>query len=214
MISTYSELKDAISDWMHRSDLGSRIPDFIALTESRLSQDISDIALLRSEAQIVTVAGKRAYDAPIGMISIEYARRKEPVSLPMQIVPARVLAQKYAFEQYTSSPRFIAFDGAYLVLHPTPNGAYTIDYLYQNTIDPLSDSNPTNVILQRFPALYLWGSCHEAAMFIRDMELAQSAEQKYQAALAGARSVDYVGGATLRTDVGLRGGSFNFYSGD
>jgi hypothetical protein len=214
MISTYPELKDAIADWMHRSDLGERIADFIALTESRLSQDISDIALLRSEAQIVTVAGQRAYPAPPGMISIEYAHRKEPASTPVQIVPARVLAQKYAFEQYTSIPNFIAFDGAYLVLHPTPNGAYTIDYFYQNTIDALSDSNPTNVILQRFPALYLWGACHEAAMFIRDMELAQSSEQKYQSALAGARSVDYVGNTTLRTDIGLRGGSFNFYSGD
>jgi hypothetical protein len=214
MISTYSELKDAIADWVHRPDLGARIPDFIALTESRLSQDISDIALLRSEAQIVTVAGQRTYDAPSGMISIEYARRKEPASTPMQIVPARVLAQKYAFEQYTSLPNFIAFDGAYLVLHPTPNGAYTVDYFYQNTIDPLSDTNPTNVILKRFPALYLWGACHEAAMFSRDVTLAPMAEQKYQAALINARSVDYVGSATLRTDLGLRSGSFNFYSGD
>jgi hypothetical protein len=214
MISTYSELKDAIADWMHRSDLSARIPDFISLTESRLSQDISDIALLRSEAKIVTAAGQRTYAAPAGLIKVEYARRKEPASTPMQIVTARVLAQKYAFEQYTSLPNFIAFDGAYLVLHPTPNGAYTVDYFYQNTIDPLSDSNPTNVILKRFPALYLWGACHEAAMFIRDVALAQGAEQKYQAALTNARSVDYVGGATLRTDLGLRSGSFNFYSGD
>jgi hypothetical protein len=51
-------------------------------------------------------------------------------------------------------------------------------------------------------------------MFSRDVALAQGAEQKYQAALTNARSVDYVGGATLRTDLGLRSGSFNFYSGD
>jgi hypothetical protein len=51
-------------------------------------------------------------------------------------------------------------------------------------------------------------------MFSRDVTLAPMAEQKYQAALINARSVDYVGGAKLRTDLGLRNGAFNFYSGD
>jgi hypothetical protein len=214
MISTYAELKDAIAKWMHRSDIDDRITDFIALAETRLNQDISDIALLRSEAQLVTTAGHRTYDAPSGMISIEYAHRKEPASTPMQIVPARVLAQKYAHEQYSSIPSFMAFDGVYLVLHPTPNGAYTIDYFYRNTINALSDANPSNIVLERFPDLYLWGACHEAALFARDAEFAQAAELKYQTALARARSADHVGGATLRTDLGLRGGAFNFYSGD
>jgi hypothetical protein len=199
---------------MHRSDIDDHIPDFIALAEARLNQDISGIALLRSEAQLITTAGQRTYAAPSGMISIEYAHRKEPTSTPMQIVPARVLAQKYAHEQYTSIPNFMAFDGVYLVLHPTPNGAYTIDYFYRNNIKPLSDINPSNTVLERFPDLYLWAACNEAALFVRDAAFAQAAEQKYQIALARARSADHVGGATLRTDIGLSGGAFNFYNGD
>lgn len=214
-LSTFSGLKTAIADWLHRADLATRIPDFIALAESRMNNDIGDITLLLSEGQIITAAGQRKYPAPSGFIRLNYAYRREPASTPMQIVSPRALAEKYAFEQYTSIPDFIAFDGANIVLHPTPNGAYTIDYTMQDMVTPLSDAAPANVILTRFPGMYLWGSCHEAAIFIRDDNLTALTEQKYQAALTNARSVDYLGDATLRTDVALRSGnSFNFYTGD
>lgn len=214
-MTTFSGLKAAIANWLHRSDLETLIPDFIALTEARLNNDIGDITLLLSEGQISTVAGQRKYTAPAGFIRLNYAKRREPASTPMQIVSARSLADKYAFEQYNSIPSFIAFDGVNLVLHPTPNGAYTIDYTMHNTVTPLSDAAPSNVVLARFPGLYLWGACHEAAIYIRDTALAAMAEQKYQDALKNARSVDYLGDALLRSDAAMRnGGSFNFYSGD
>ncbi|MDE2439565.1 MAG: hypothetical protein KGP14_00970 [Betaproteobacteria bacterium] len=214
-LATFSGLKAAIADWLHRADLTTRIPDFIALAEARITNDISDITLLLSEGQIVTAAGQRKYPAPSGFIRLNYAYRREPASTPMQIVSPRALAEKYAFEQYTSIPNFLAFDGVNIVVHPTPNGAYTIDYTMQDMVTPLSDTAPANVILTRFPGMYLWGACHEAAIFIRDNNLTTLTEQKYQAALTNARSVDYLGDATLRTDVAMRsGGSFNFYTGD
>jgi hypothetical protein len=40
-ITTYSELQQAIADWLERADLAARIPDFIALfeaTANRLSR--------------------------------------------------------------------------------------------------------------------------------------------------------------------------------
>lgn len=214
-LGTFSGLKASVADWLHRSDLDARIPDFIALAESRITNDISDITLLLSEGQIVTAAGQRKYPAPAGFIRLNYVYRREPASTPMQIVSPRALAEKYAFEQYTSIPNFIAFDGLNIVVHPTPNGAYTIDYTMQDMVMSLSDAAPTNVILTRFPGLYLWGACYEAAVYCRDAALMQIAEGKYKEALTNARSVDYLGDATLRTDVALRsGGSFNFYTGD
>lgn len=40
-ISTYAELKSAVADWLHRSDLDGVIPDFVALAEDRLRADLA-----------------------------------------------------------------------------------------------------------------------------------------------------------------------------
>ena len=37
-LGTFTELKDAIADWLDRSDLTARIPDFIALAEARINR--------------------------------------------------------------------------------------------------------------------------------------------------------------------------------
>jgi len=39
-ITTYSELKTAVADWLNRSDLTSAIPNFIALAEAQMSRQI------------------------------------------------------------------------------------------------------------------------------------------------------------------------------
>lgn len=213
-IANYTDLKSAVSAWMHRTDLDSRIPDFIALAEPKINYDIGDILLLLSESTITTSTGTRKYPAPNGFLRLEYVYRREPASTPMQIVSSRSLAEKYAHEQYTSIPQQIAFDGENLVLHPTPNGAFTIDYTYQNEIAKLSNSVPTNEILTRFPGLYLNGALYQAAMFIGNDKDAAKWQAEYQAALQNARSIDYMGNAKLRTNIPTSGNSFNFYTGD
>jgi len=35
-IATYADLKAAVANWLNRSNLTARIPDFIALTETRM----------------------------------------------------------------------------------------------------------------------------------------------------------------------------------
>ena len=37
-ITTYSELQQAIADWMNRADLSATIPNFIANAEARLNR--------------------------------------------------------------------------------------------------------------------------------------------------------------------------------
>ena len=39
-ITTYSELKTAVANWLNRDDLTSVIPDFIALTEADMDRKI------------------------------------------------------------------------------------------------------------------------------------------------------------------------------
>jgi len=41
-ISTYSELKTAVANWLDRSDLTDVIPDFITLAETRHKRDFKN----------------------------------------------------------------------------------------------------------------------------------------------------------------------------
>ncbi len=50
-ITTYSELQSAVADWLNRSDLTARIPDFITLAETRINRD-----LRAREQQVIATA--------------------------------------------------------------------------------------------------------------------------------------------------------------
>ena len=39
-LTTYTELKTSLADWLYRSDLASVIPDFISLAESQVERQL------------------------------------------------------------------------------------------------------------------------------------------------------------------------------
>lgn len=47
-IGTYGQLKTAVASWLHRTDLTSVIPDFIALAESNIRRDVRCRAMEQS----------------------------------------------------------------------------------------------------------------------------------------------------------------------
>ena len=54
-ITTYSELKDAVGDWLNRDDLTSVIPNFIALAEAQFNRTIRHRKMVtRSDATLDT----------------------------------------------------------------------------------------------------------------------------------------------------------------
>ena len=46
-ITTYTELKAAIADWLLRDDLTSVIPTFISLAESQFQREIRDYRMMK-----------------------------------------------------------------------------------------------------------------------------------------------------------------------
>ena len=55
-ISTYSELKTAISDWMARSDVSGSAADFITLGEARLNRLLEVVATMTTLSGVVDSA--------------------------------------------------------------------------------------------------------------------------------------------------------------
>ena len=82
MLSNYDELSAAVAKWLHRKDLTTQIPDFIALAESRMNAEI------RSREQEVvlalTASGANAtIDLPLDMVEM---RRIRVASDPVRVL--------------------------------------------------------------------------------------------------------------------------------
>lgn len=153
-IATYSDLKTAVANWLHRSDLTSVIPDFVALAESRIRQDIRVRAMEQSASGSLTTTTvalpTRFAEARRVLINDNPCRYVTPEEFqPRRQWPANL----YTIEG--SSFRF-----------QQSSGTYQIDYW--QWFAPFSGDNDTNWLLTNHPDIYLCATLAEASLYIRD----------------------------------------------
>ena len=178
-IATYSELKTAVADWMHRNDLTSKIVDFVTLAESRINRQIR-FNQQETETSLTATVGSRyitlptGFIAPLGMWNTFYDGYREELTYAS--------AEMLPVTDSRSEPRYWGIDGNRIAFDCPSDQAYTYDFRYRGT-DNLSDSNTDNWILLNHPDVYLYATLIEGAAYIRDMELMQVAKAGYDMAL-------------------------------
>lgn len=196
-ITTFSDLKTAISTWSNRSDLTSLIPDFITLAEARLN----DMLLLKnyeSEESLTLTQDQNYVAIPSGYIS--------PITLWLIVDGERVVLQQVLPEQLpyhtdATQPQFWAIDGANIRFDCPAGEAYSAKFRMFKSSN-LSDSNTTNYLLTRRPDIYLAGGLVEVGRYTRNEKLIAQWEPKFvqgtnELKAAESRSRD----VSLRTDL-------------
>lgn len=184
-ISNYSELVTAVGNHLHRSDLGSVIPDFITLAEEEMN------TRLRLDAQItvddLTCTGR--YTAlPSDLLelrSVEYAG--SPVALVPFGTPEYLTIVRG--ENDAGLPRAYSIRGGQIELWPTPSSA-ALNLTYYAKVGPLTANTPTTAVLTRHPALYLYGVLRQASVYTRDAELGAAMGEAFDAAIGRAQQAD------------------------
>ena len=166
-ISTYSELKTAVADWLNRADLTAAIPNFIQLAEAKFNRELS------TRQQV-----KRAYATLTGQYIQIPTDWLEAINLQLNVTPVRVLdfvtldqADRIRANRYgeTNADAYTIV-GEQLEVVP-PVGANTeIDMTYYMKIPALSDGNPTNWLLTAWPDLYVYATLVHAAPYLREDE--------------------------------------------
>jgi len=200
MITTYTELKTAVGEWLHRSDLESKIPDFITLAEASLS----DKLLLRNmevETDLTCTVGNNYVALPTGFIS--------PVALWLKISGDRgdqltmVLPEELDYDTSNSIPQIWAIDGDNIRFDCPAAEAYVMPFRYIKTF-ALSASNETNQLLSKRPDIYLFSSLFEAATYANDDENAQKWGARMNAAINGYKATENRSRAVLlQSDLGI-----------
>ena len=171
-LSTYTELKDAVADWLDRSDLTARIPDFIALAEARISRDLR-IRPMEVRSIMYTTSGQKYFNLPGGYIQMRNIQLNTNPTTPLEYITPEMLDRLYG-SNTTGKPRAYTLIGDEIQLSPVPDSAYELEMAFYEKFTALGDGTSgtvtSNYLTKNAPDVLLYGALMEAEPFIKNDE--------------------------------------------
>jgi hypothetical protein len=176
-ITTYSELKSSVADWLNRDDLTSVIPDFITLSESQYNRSIRHRNMIvRSRASI---DARYSATPPDWIQTVQLILLTNPVQ-PLNFITNEEINKRRAASSAVGRPNSFTHVGTEIAVYPAPDSTYEGELVYYGKIPALSDSNTTNWLLDLSPDIYLYGSLIQATPYLRDDERLPMISSLYQ----------------------------------
>ena len=171
-LSTYTELKDAVADWLDRSDLTARIPDFIALAEARINRELR-IRPMEVRSVMTTSAGQKYFNLPGGYLQMRNIQLNTNPTTPLEYITPEMLDRLYG-SNTTGKPRAYTLIGDEIQLSPIPDSGYELEMAFYQNINSLGDGTSGTVtynwLTQNAPDVLLYGALMEAEPFIKNDE--------------------------------------------
>ena len=171
-LSTYSQLKSSIANFLNRSDLTTEIQDdFIKLTEADFN---AKLRIRQMEQQDDITIDAEQVTVPTGFLAVRsFFILQSSVKYPLEYITPHNLFEIKGGSR-TGRPRAYTLKSDNEVekfrFGPSPDTSYTGKLSYYKAISALSDTNTSNYILAKHPAIYLYGSLYHAANFLGGIE--------------------------------------------
>ena len=182
-ISTFSELKTAVANWLDRSDLTDIIPDFIVLAETRHKRDFK-IRRMETRVTANTIADTEYYTLPDDYIAMRNIKLNSDPKTALEFLTPEIMDRLQAGSS-TGKPKAYSIKGNNIQLRPLPDGVYEIEISYYKTFAALSDSNTTNDMLTHHPDAYLYAVLLEAEPYLQNDKRVALWLQAYEIAKKG-----------------------------
>ena len=180
-ISTYSELKTAIANFLARDDLTSVRPDFIQLAVATRAREL-ETRSQEKRATATLTSGDEYIALPTDLREVREVKLNTPPITVLTYYSPGALDEKFS-SGGTGKPLGFSIVGDEMKMRPVPDSGYTAEIIYIGSIVALSDSNATNNILSRSPDAYLYGSLAEAYAYLLDEQRAAQYMQRFNLAL-------------------------------
>ena len=161
----YAWLQSRVIDWLHRKDLAARIPDFVTMAEARINRVVHARGM-EIEANLIFAAGVREVRLPAGFDTPIAARI---IDGDHQCRLTGAVPEQLADSAHTGEPTHWAIDGSFLALNRPVDRERTAVLRYRGLLR-LSNTNPNNSVLTKYPDVYLYGTLMAAATWIRDQD--------------------------------------------
>ncbi len=181
-LSTFTELKTSIADWLNRTDLTTQIPDFIALCEAEMNR-----RLRRTTTRDTITIAAAAVTPPTDMAelrSIYLVTGSVWQDKPIRVGTPEMVAERRARSGGTSGrPDTVAVFQNELLFAPDPDQSYDAEVIYFAKLTALSTTNTSNVVLVEAPDAYLYGALLQAEPYLEHDERTAVWREKFDAAI-------------------------------
>ena len=189
-ITTFTELKSSIADFLNRTDLTSVIPDFIMLAEHRMNADVR-IKEMEDRQTATTSTTSRYLALPTRFLEMKRLQLNTSPVWPLRFVPHQDMESYY--RTGPDRPDYYTIIGSEIEFDCTPDDSYTVEMSLWVQCAALSASVADNAILTNYPNIYLYASMLEAEIYLQNDARAGLWEQKYQDAVSLANRKDRAG---------------------
>ena len=183
-LTTYTELKASIADFLNRDDLTTVIPDFITLAESQINRDVRHWKMeARSSGQ--QSSGDEYMQIPTDWVETIRLHLTGTGTSVVNLISRDAMADKRERNEDTSgTPIYYTHADAQFQLYPTPSAETNFELLYYQKTTALSGSNADNWLLTEAPDVYLYGALIHSAPYLAEDERVAIWAQMYSAAVA------------------------------
>lgn len=164
-ISTYTELNTAVANWLARSDLTSRIPEFITLAQARINRLVKAQAM-ETKSTSITINAEYV-NVPSDFLEARDFHVQGSPRYSLAYMPGDMQTNLYS--SGTGKPRYFSLAGSQFRFGPVPDGTYTGTLIYYAKPATLATTTQeTNSLFPTNADLYLYGSLLEAEAFVGD----------------------------------------------
>ena len=170
-LSTYSEIKSTIADYLNRADLTAVLPSFVTLAEAKFNRELRTRDML---VQAQETSSNQYVSLPTDFLQ-HYSLALDAASAqpPMDYIgPQEAKVLKAQNRTASTTYYYTVIDGAFEII-PAPGSDLDLRMVYYAKIPALSDSNTTNWLLTKSPDLYLYSALLEAAPYLKDDDRVQ-----------------------------------------
>jgi len=170
-ITTYAELQTATANWLDRTDLTSRIPEFIELAEANFNRVVRQPDMIAKDDSF-SIAGRYTTLPTDTLEIIRIVVDLTPVIVLEYMTPEEISERRIVMSSTGKPYYFTTVGGAtnQLEVLPSPDSTYTSSIVYYTRIAALSDSATSNWLLAAHPDIYLFGTLVEAEPYLKNDE--------------------------------------------
>jgi len=187
-LDTYANLKEAVQDWSHRTDVKSRIDDFILIAEQEMYNNRFEPLVVREQeakTSVDTVIGSKFISLPTGYESMRGILIDDK-STGAEQCELRYLTPELLHKHTTNGypTEFTVTDQ--IELNRPADAIYNIEIQHVAKVAALTAANPTNSILTEYPSIYLSGCLWALYNWAKDHQSAQASYETFIGAIKGA----------------------------
>lgn len=162
MITTYSELQTAITNWLNRDPGTDRVQEFIELAEAGFRRVLA--TLDNEERSRATIPSGGFVALPDGYNGLRDAYIIGSPNKPLRLVTP---TQMTDFGDLTGDPFLMTVTDGQFKFNPDQEGA-EVEVIYYRKLVSLSDTATTNYLITDYPDVYLAGSLVQAKGFLKE----------------------------------------------